>query len=157
VVRVHAGDDLIADLPDRRVVVAEKPRFHFLLPRAAAVLHQAHERDVAADILPQQLVRLEQVVLVVLLEDVQARRFGQRSEVHGRRIHRGGDVHESQVEGAARQLQVANVAHEREVRVVDRECQLGLVVQRRRVLTLNLRLGRTGRGAIEVEGHGTCK
>ena len=97
VIGVHAGDDLAADLPDRRVVVAEQPRLHFFLARRSALLPRAHERDVAADVLAQQLVGLEQVVLVVLLEDADARRLGERAEVHGRRIHRRGDVHEVQI------------------------------------------------------------
>ena len=77
--------------------------------------------------------------------------------MHGRRVHRGGDVHEAQVERAARQLDVADVAHQRQVRVVDGECQLGLVVQRGRILALHLRLGGTGRGAVEAEAHRTCQ
>ena len=123
----------------------------------AAVLDEPHERDVAADVLAQQLVGLEQVVLVVLLEHVETRRLGQRSEVHRRRVDRGRDVHEPQVERAARQLDVADVAHEREVRVVDGECELGLVVERGRILALHLRLGGTGRGAVEPEAHRTCQ
>ena len=66
---------------------------------------RAHERDVAADILAQQLVGLEQVVLVVLLEHADARRLGQRSEVHRRRIDGRGNVHELEVEVAGRQRQ----------------------------------------------------
>ena len=98
VIGVQAGDDLVADLPDRRVVVAEQPRLHLFFPRRAVVLPRAHERDVAADVLAQQLVRLEQVVFVVLLEHADARRLGERAEVHGRRIDRRGDVHEAQIE-----------------------------------------------------------
>ena len=49
------------------------------------------------DVLAQQLVGLEQVVLVVLLEHAQARRIGQRAEVHGGRVHGRGDVDKLQV------------------------------------------------------------
>ena len=87
--------------------------------RDATVMPHAHERDVAADVLAQQLVGLEQVVFVVLLEHADPPRLGERSEVHGRRIHRRRDVHEAQVEGAARNLDRAHVANEREIRVVD--------------------------------------
>ena len=81
--------------------------------------------------LRSSLSGLEQVVLVVLLEDVDARRLGQRAEVNRGGVDRRGDVHEPQVERAARQLHVADVAHERQVRVVDGQGQLGLVVERR--------------------------
>ena len=97
---MQAGHDLVADLPDRAVVVAEKTRLHFFLARRAALLHAAHQRDLAADVLAQQLVGLEQVVLVVLLEDADARRLAHRSEVHRGWIDRRGDIHEAQVEAA---------------------------------------------------------
>ena len=112
------------------VVVAEEQRLHFFLPRRAVLRAVAHQRHLAADVLAQQLVGLEQVVFVVLLEHADLRRLGERSEVHRRRIDRGGDVHEAQVAGAARQLQVADVAHQRDVGVVDGERQLGLIVER---------------------------
>ena len=68
---VHAGHDLLADAPDWRVVVAEELGLDLFLARRSVLLHRAHERDLAADILAQELVGLEQIVLVVLLEDVQ--------------------------------------------------------------------------------------
>src|SRR5678815_2497747 len=111
VIGEHAGDDLIANLPDRGVVVAEKPGFHLFLPRGAPGLDEAYERDVAADVLAKQLVGFEQVVLIVLLEDVETSGLGQRADMHRRRVHRGCDVHEPQVERAARQLDVSDVAH----------------------------------------------
>ena len=69
--------------------------------------------------------------------------------MHGRRIHRGRDVHEPQVADAARQLQVAHVADERDVGVVDGDRELGLIVERRgQVLALAggrfIDRGRTG-------------
>ena len=66
--------------------------------------------------------------------------------MHRRGIDRGGDVHELEVEGAARQLQRAHVAHEREVRVVDGERQLALIVERGGVLPAR----RRGRGGQRV-------
>ena len=94
------------------------------------VLASPDQRDVAADVLPQQLVRLQQVVLVVLLEHADSVRFGERPEMHGGGIDRGRDVHELQVEGASWQLQRPDIAHESDVRVVDGEGELGLVVER---------------------------
>ena len=69
--------------------------------RRAVLGARPHQRDVAADVFLQQLVGIEQVVLVVLLEDVDARRLGQRAEVDRRGVHRRGDVHEPQIEAAA--------------------------------------------------------
>ena len=51
-----------------------------------------------ADILVQQLFRIEQVVLVVLLEDLQVGRLRERTEVNRRGIHGCGDIHEAEIE-----------------------------------------------------------
>ena len=51
--------------------------------------------------------------------------------MHRRRIDGRGDVHEVQVGRAARDLQIADVAHERDVGVVDGDGQLDLIVERR--------------------------
>ncbi len=141
VIGVEAGHDLAADLPDRRVVVAEKPGGDGFFPHGAAVLPQPYQRDVTPDVLAEQLLRLEQVVFVVLFEDVEPRRLGQRAEVHGRRVDGGGNIHEPQIRHAARQPQRADVAHQGEIRVVDGECQLGLIVERRRILRRRCRRG----------------
>ncbi len=167
VVGADAGDDLVADLPHRGGVVAEQARRHFLLLRGAAFRPAPHQRDVAADVLAQQLVRLQQVVLVVLLQHAHARRLGERSEVHRRRVHRRRDVHEAQAGGAARQLDLPHVAHQRDVGVVDGDRQLGLVVQRGGLI-LDLRgQGRDGgrrgtkdkgAGGEDRRGHpGACR
>ena len=67
-------DDLTVDLPHRRRVVAEKTRCHLFVGSGASGRNAApHEGHILADILPQQLVRLEQVVLVVLLEHAHPR------------------------------------------------------------------------------------
>jgi hypothetical protein len=134
VIGVQAGHDFIADLPDRSIVVAEKTRLHLFLARLPVLRSPPHQRDVAADVLAQQLLRFEQVVLVILLEDADARWLGQRAEVNGRRIHGGRDVHEAQIEAAARQLQLAHVAHQRDVGVVNRDGQVDLIVERGRAL-----------------------
>ena len=134
VIGVHAGDDLVADLPDGRAVVAQKPRGHFLGPGRPVLLPHAHERDVAADVLAEQLLGLEQVVLVVLLEDAQPRRLAERAEVDGGGIDGRRDVHEPQLGDAAREPQVASVANERDVGVVDRDGQIDLIVDGRLVL-----------------------
>ena len=125
---MQPGHDLLADLPHRSVVVAEKQRADFFLPRRAAVLARAHQCDLAADVLAQQLFRFEQVVLVVLFEHAERRRLGQRTEVHRGRIDGRGDVHELQVEASGRHPEVSDVAHQRDVGVVDGDRQVGLIV-----------------------------
>ena len=153
VIGVQAGDDFLADSPDRRVVVAEELGLHLFLTRRAVLLHRAHEGHFAADVLSEQLVGLEKIVLVVLLQHADAGRLGERSEVHGRRVHRRRDVHELQIEVAGRQHEPPDVAHERDVRVVDGQRQLHLIVERSHVLPATvLRRGVRGRpGRVERE------
>ena len=134
VVGVQAGDDFLADLPDRTVVVAEKERADLLLAGRPSLLTRPHERDLAADVLPEQLLGLEQIVFVVLFDDAERGRLGERAEVHGGGIDRGRDVHELQVELARGNFEVAHVAHERDIRVVDGQRQLRLIVERRLLL-----------------------
>ena len=159
VVGAHAGDDLAADLPDRRVVVAQQPRRDVLFARFVVGAARPHQRDITADVLAQQLVRLEQVVLVVLLEHVHARRLAQRAEVHGCWIDGRGNVHEMQVGGSPSDLQIADVTNERDVGVVDGDGQFDLIVERRGrrgILCLcggPLRAGRGWRGrALALSG-----
>ena len=137
----HACHDVGADLPYRGVVVAEKPRLHFFLPGRAVLGRGPHQSHVAADVLAQQLLGLEQIVLIVLFEHGDARRLGDRPEVDGRRVHRRRDIHEAEVEAAAGELHVAHIAHESDVGVVDRHREIDLVVERGRVLRF-----RSGRG-----------
>ena len=106
----------------------------------------ADERDFPADVLAQQLFRFEQVVLVVLLDDADSRRLGERPEVDGGGIDRRSDVDEVQVRFAAGDLDVAHVTDEREARVVDRQRQLRLIVERGRAGEVLRRLCRFGLG-----------
>src|SRR5687768_9011413 len=111
VVGAKTGDDLGTDLPDRGFVVAQKTRRHRLLDRAAVVLPAANERYVAADVLAEQLVGLQQIVLVVLLEHADASGLGQRPEMNRRRVYRRRDIHELQIESPAWQLERAHIAN----------------------------------------------
>ncbi len=45
------------------------------------------------------------------------------------RIHGGGNVHELEAEGAARHADIANVAHKGDVGIVDRDIEIGLIVE----------------------------
>jgi hypothetical protein len=145
VIGMQAGDDFLPDPPHRRVVVAEELGLDLLLMRRAILLHGAHERHLATDVLSEQLVGLEEIVLVVLLQHTDTRRLGERSEMHRRRIDRRRDVHELQIEVPGRQHQTPDVAHERNVRVVDGHRQLHLIVERGHVLPAAVR-GRSIRG-----------
>src|SRR5260370_3180603 len=49
--------------------------------------------------------------------------------MHGRGIHRCRDVHKFQAESAARERELANVAKQRDIGVVDSDGQIGLVMQ----------------------------
>ena len=148
-------DNLAVDLPHRLRVVAEEPRGDGFFARGAVLLDRSHERDVPADVLPEQLFGIEQVVLVVLLEDAEPRGLGQRSEVHGRRVDGGSDVHEPQVERPTRNPKVPHVADERDVRVVDGQRQADLIVDGRLPtvgLFVGSRLRAPGSGGFEPAG-----
>ena len=88
------------------------------------------QRHFASHVFCQQLRGFQQIVLVVLFEHREQRGIVQRTNVHGRGIHRGGDVHEFELEGAAGQRQIADVAHQRQVGVVNRDAQVGLIALR---------------------------
>ena len=131
-VGVHAGDDLVADLPHRRVVEGQQPRADFFLAAGAVVHARADERDVAADVFLQQPLRVEQVELIVLFEDAEAGWLAERAEVDGRRVHRRRDVEKAQIEDTVRQRHLPHVAHQRDVGVVDGNRQFSLVLDGRR-------------------------
>src|SRR5215210_3129364 len=107
-----AGHYFLADLPDRSLVVAQKERANFLFTGRTALLARADECHLASDVLAQQLVRFEQVVLVILLDDTKRSGFGQRTEVDGRGVDGCRDVHELQVEAPGRKPKITNVPHQ---------------------------------------------
>ena len=109
VIGLHAGHDFAADLPHRCVVITEQASRHLFFSRRVLAPPGPHERDVPADILPQELLGLEQVVLVVLFENPDTRRVAQRPEVNGRRIDRRSDVHVVKVGYSASELEIANL------------------------------------------------
>ena len=126
----HARDDFVADLPHRSVVVGEQQRFRGDPLRRAGVGFRAHQRHLAAHVFLQQLLRVEQVVFVVLLDHAELRGIGERAEVHGRGIDGRGDVLEPQRENSRLEMNLANVADQREIRVIDRDGKVGLILFR---------------------------
>ena len=65
----HAGDNFVANFSDGPVVVRQEQRFGLDVLRGICLLLGANQADVAADVLLQELLRIEQVVFVILLED----------------------------------------------------------------------------------------
>src|SRR5262245_31521169 len=94
--RHQSGDDFVADPPHRRLVEGEQLRRDGFFAGRAVFLPAAHERHVAADILLEEPLRIEQIELVILLEDPQLRWLGERSEMDGRWIYSRGNVEKPQ-------------------------------------------------------------
>ncbi len=95
----------------------------------AAFLVGANQRHLLADVFVEKFCGLEQIVFVVLLDDAELVRVGERAEMHGSRIDGGGDVHELQAKRAGGKHEIADVANQRNVGVVNRDVQLGLIIQ----------------------------
>ena len=131
-VRLQAGDDFVPDLPHRPFVEREQCGRHLFGAGRAVLGPPAHQPDFAADVFLQELHRVEEVVLIVLLEDAEPRGIGQRAQVHRGRVDGRGDVAHLEIEGAVRQRQLTNVADERDVGVVDRDAEIGLIAGGRR-------------------------
>src|SRR5207302_900352 len=112
--------DLAVDLEDRSVGREQGG----LVIRAVALI----EPHLAADVLLHQLLARQEIVFVVLLEDLEPERVGQRLEVHGRGIDQRGHVHELHLALTRRQPRLAQVLHQAEVAVVDRHHDLALIV-----------------------------
>ena len=96
---VHPGDDVVANFPHWAVVVRQQRGLDLLVLGGAIFLVGADQGHFLAHVLVQQLRRFQQVVFVVLLDDAEFVGVGERAEMHGSRIHRGGDVFEFQAEG----------------------------------------------------------
>src|SRR5207244_1477032 len=114
--------DLAVDLEDRSVGREQGG----LVLRAVALV----EPHLAADVLLHQLLARQEIVFVVLLEDLEPERVGQRLEVHGRGIDQRGHVHELHLALTRRQPRLAQVLHQAEVTVVDRHHDLALIIAR---------------------------
>src|SRR5713226_4149653 len=99
-----------------------------------AVLVGAHKGDFLADVLVEELGGLEEVVFVVLLDDAEFLWVGEGAEMHGGRIYGGGDIHQFEAKGATGKRELADVAHEGNIGVVDGDVEIGLVVQAGRLI-----------------------
>ncbi len=143
-----AVSDLVADLEDGTAVVRQQHRGHELFPLRVGVLRE--EFHFLAHVLVQQLLRVQQVVLVVLLQDDQAAGIDQGLDMHARWDDLGSDSHELELALALGQLELPLVLHEAQVRVVDGKADGLLVIER---------AGRDGRLAVLLCGEGdtACK
>ena len=77
----------------------------------------------------QQFGGLEKVVFVILFDDPEFFRVVQRTEMNGRGIHGGGNVHEFQTKRTAGKQQLSNIAYQGDIGVVHGNVQVGLIVQ----------------------------
>src|SRR5262249_52000492 len=123
----HAGNDFISDFPDGPVVVRKQQRFRFGPARGARVPFGAHEGDFLADVFLKELLRVEQIVFVVLFDDADFGGIDERTEVHGGRIDGRGDVFKVERKCAGRQAELAHIADEGNVGVVNGDSQIDLV------------------------------
>ncbi len=95
----------------------------------AVFLIRANQRDFLADVFVQEFGGFEEIVFVILLDHAQFVRLGQGAEMYRGGIHGSRDVHEFEAESASWQGQLSNVANQRDIGVVDRDGEVGLVVQ----------------------------
>src|SRR5207302_8494406 len=91
------------------------------------------ERNLLSHKLIEQLCRIQQIILVILLEDSQRRGRRQRSEMDRLGPNLCGNVSESQSNSARWQSQPARLANQAEIRIVDGDVH-GLTITRRRGL-----------------------
>ena len=90
----HACDDVVADSPNRAVVVGEQSGFDFFMLGGAAVLIRADQRDFLAHVFVEKFRGLEEIVFVILFDDAKLVRIGERAKMYRGGIDGGSDVHE---------------------------------------------------------------
>ena len=73
--------------------------------------------------------RFEEIVFVILFEDAEFFWLIQGTEMDGRGIDGGGDIHEFEAESAVGKREIADVANESNIGIVDGDVQLGLIVE----------------------------
>ncbi len=127
--RIQSSHDVVANFPDGAVVVREQGGLDLFALGRGIFLVRPHQRDFLADILVEEFRGLEEIVFVILLDDAKLFRIVQRAEMNGSRIYRGGDVHEFQAKRAVGKRELANIAHQGDVGVIDGDVQFGLIVQ----------------------------
>jgi hypothetical protein len=108
-------------------------------------------------------LRIEEIVLVVLLDDVELRGIDERAEMNCGGVDRGRDVFEVQRERAGGEMNLADVADQGDIRVVDRDGEIDLVsfgghrgLLARGVIFFRLRGRHVQRASGERKGGQSC-
>jgi hypothetical protein len=99
---------------------------HGLIPLGVLVF--GVKLDLLADVFFKEPLRVEQIVFVSLLEDAQARRAGERPDLHAGGDDLGGHVHEPQFKGADGDGGLTLILHQPEVGVVDGQSDCRLIL-----------------------------
>ena len=102
----------------------------------AILARRAHQRHFLAHVLVQQFRRLQQIVFIILFDHAQFVRLRQRPEMHRGRIHGSRNVRKFQAEHPARQRQLPHIPHQRDIRVINGDVQIGLIAERSRLSIL---------------------
>ncbi len=79
----------------------------------------------------EELGGFEEIVFVILFDDTELIGFGERAEMDRCRIYRGGNIHKLKAECAAGQREIAHVADESDVGIVDGDVEIGLIAEAR--------------------------
>ena len=123
--RVAEGD-IFVDLEDRAAVDRQQGGRQGVLALGELVFRE--ELDFLADVFFKKPLGVEQIVLVILLENAQARRAGERPDLHAGGDDLGGHVHEPQFKGARGERRLPLVLHQPEVDVVNGQSDRRLVL-----------------------------
>src|SRR5882724_9438496 len=115
----RVDDDLVPDLPYRAAVIGEQNRLGRRQHLGLVSVRPQHQCDFLSNVLVEQLLRREQIVLVVLLDYRQRVRRGERFDVNGGGVDLLGDASELERRFAFWESYVAAVAHKCNVDVVD--------------------------------------
>ena len=121
-----AEGDILVDFENRAAVDGQQGGRHGHIPLGVLVF--GVKLDLLADVFFKEPLRVEQIVFVSLLEDAQARRAGERPDLHAGGDDLGGNVHEPQFKGARGERRLPLVLHQPEVDVVDGQSDCRLVL-----------------------------
>ena len=124
----HAGDNFVSHLPNGPVVVRQEHGLHGNFLGGIVFRDDADQRQFLADIFLQELLRAQQIVLVILFEHIEFLGSSQGNDVNCCRIHLRGNIHVAQVDGAVGQAHAADVAHQGDVGIINGDGQFLLVL-----------------------------
>src|SRR5207302_4029604 len=123
--KAHLGDvrrvdyDLPVDAPNLPAIIRQQSCLNRLERLGVVLIMTQYERNLLSPKLIEQLCRIQQVVLVMLLEDSQRRGRRQRAEVDRLGPNLRCNISESQSDSARWQSQPPRFANQAEIRTVD--------------------------------------